>query len=72
MSKMLRCQMSLHLSGYFHHGNLMKTVKDVNLWDGSMIWQGDRVRGSAQQSAKSAKIELVMCPAMLPVRVALS
>ena len=37
-----------------------------------MIWQGDRVRGSAQQSAKSAKIELVMCPAMLPVRVALS
>ena len=37
-----------------------------------MIWQGGRVRGSAQQSAKSAETELVMRPAMLPVRVALS
>ena len=34
-----------------------------------MIWQGGRVRGSAQQSAE---IELARCPAMLPVRVALS
>ena len=44
-------------------------------WDGSMIWQGGTVRGSSQQSVKSAKIELVMCPAMLPilpVHVALS
>ena len=30
------------------------------------------MRGTAQQSAKSAEIELLMCPAMLPVRVALS
>ena len=37
-----------------------------------MIWLGGRVRGSAQQSAKSVEIELVMCPAMLPVRVTLS
>ena len=37
-----------------------------------MMWQGGRVRGSAQQSAKSAKIELARSPAMLPVRVALS
>ena len=29
------------------------------------------MRGSAQQQAKSAEIELVMCAAMLPVRVTL-
>ena len=79
---MLRCQTCTTFEWIFHHGNLMKikiTVKDVNLcdvvntfkriWDGSMIGQGGRVRGSAQQLAE---IELVMCPAMLPACVALS